>query len=103
MKKLICGVLLFAMGCSDTEWAQWSSIGEPAIIICYSGGREIYRGKSTGRLHTEQGSDGWLFKEVGSALLIRVSGDCVIRQQTESSIKLPALPPQDEPRKETNP
>lgn len=94
MKKALLAFLLlpFLAGCSDTGWAQWAAIGEPAIVLCYSGGKEIYRGKSTGKLHTEQGSDGWLFKEVGTGYLIRVSGACVIRQQTDTSVKLPALP-----------
>lgn len=96
MRKLgwILGMLTLA-ACTDTEMAAFSAYGEPAIVLCYSGGKEIYRGKSTGKLHTENGSDGWLFKEVGTGYLIRVSGACVIRQQTDYSAKLPSLPPQE--------
>ena len=72
-------LILVLGGCSDASWSQISSIGSPGKVICYSGGKVIYEGTSTGKIATEQGSDGWFFKEVGSGNLIRVSGDCLIR------------------------
>lgn len=65
-------------GCSDAATKQWTTIGSPADIRCYSGGVEIYKGKSTGKVSTEQHSDGWYFEDSATHKLIRVSGDCVI-------------------------
>ena len=70
---------LFAIsGCSDATISQFTTIGNPAKITCYSGGKVIYSGKSTGKVRTESQSDGWYFKDSASGKLIRVSGDCVI-------------------------
>ncbi len=73
---LILSSLLY---CTDAKIKQWTTLGNPGRIHCYSGGELIYDGESTGKIATEQGSDGWYFEERGSGNLIRVSGDCVIR------------------------
>lgn len=74
---VIC--LASVTGCTDAQVSQWTALGEPATVDCYSGGKLIYHGKSTGKVASEKQSDGWLFKEAGSDAQIRVSGDCVIR------------------------
>ena len=79
MKKLLLLVSVLMAGCTNAKWAQVTSIGSPAEIICYSGGVVFYHGWSTGKVSTEQGSDGWYFQEQGTGRLIRVSGACVIR------------------------
>jgi hypothetical protein len=38
----------------------------------------IYDGVSTGRIASEEHSDGWLLMDSQTGLLVRVSGDCVI-------------------------
>jgi hypothetical protein len=60
-------MLLFIalFSCSDAELAQWSALGEEGHIVC-----------SSGKIATEDGSDGWFFKKTNR--LVRVSGDCVI-------------------------
>lgn len=71
-------ILVFA-SCTDTARASFGAYGSPGHILCYSGGRVIYEGDSTGRIDTVQSSDGWEFKEKGTGNFIRVSGDCLIR------------------------
>lgn len=66
-------------GWTDASRKQVLTIGSPAKVICYSGGKEIYNGNSTGKVQTESGSDGWYFEDKVTHELIRVSGDCVIR------------------------
>lgn len=77
------GALSSISACSDAQWGQFSAIGEPGEIVCYSGGKEIFRGKSTGKIATESGSDGWFINGDGRPDVltanVRVSGDCVIR------------------------
>lgn len=71
-------VVLFLFGCSDAHVKQWTTIGSAGSITCYSGGKVIYDGKSTGKISTESQSDGWYFEDAATHKLVRVSGDCVI-------------------------
>lgn len=74
-----CLILFALVACTDTARASWGALGTPGHITCYSGGKAIYEGDSTGRIATVEQSDGWEFKEKGTGNFIRVSGDCVIR------------------------
>ena len=66
-------------GCTDAKRAQFSSIGSPGDIECYSGTLLIFKGRSTGKIATEGGSDGWFFEDAATHKLIRISGVCVIK------------------------
>lgn len=90
MKKAVLLIMATLAGCTDAEYSQYASYGEAANIECYSGGQAYYRGRSTGKIHTEAHSDGWYFQEQGSNHLVRVSGSCMIRQKTGST-PLPAI------------
>lgn len=69
---------LSVLGCTDAKWKKATALGSSAKVTCYSGGKVIYDGTSTGKVHTEEGSDGWYFEDKATSKLIRVSGDCVI-------------------------
>ena len=71
-------LLLLLAGCTDARCAQVKAIGSGGHVKCYSGGQVIYEGDATGKIATEEGSDGWFFMEKGSNRLVRVSGACVI-------------------------
>lgn len=75
----IVAVIVALAGCTNAQWAQVTSLGSPADIVCYSGGRVIYQGRSTGKVSTEQGSDGWFFQDAADNRLVRVSGQCVVK------------------------
>lgn len=79
MKMLITLSMLALAGCTNAEWSQLTSLGSPADIICYSGGKVIYQGRSTGKVSTESGSDGWFFQDASDNRLVRVSGQCVVK------------------------
>jgi len=81
MNKILLVVALGVMltGCSNAVISQYTSIGSPADVTCYSGGQVFYHGRSTGKVATEEHSDGWFFQEEGSNRMIRISGSCVIR------------------------
>jgi hypothetical protein len=49
-------------------------------VTCYSGGKVIYHGISIGYVNNERESHGYYFLEKGTGKLIRVSGQCVVRQ-----------------------
>lgn len=66
-------------GCTDTQVGRIGALGKPAEIVCYSGGREIYRGVSTGKVLNARESDGYEFIEAGTDKLVRTNADCIIR------------------------
>lgn len=77
-KIIVCLVSFMMVGCTDARLKQYATIGDPAKITCYSGGKIIYEGTSTGKVHSEETSDGWYFVDSDTNKLIRVSGDCLI-------------------------
>lgn len=81
MKNVLTALTVaFALtACTDAKMKQFTTIGDAGEIVCYSGGKEIYKGKSTGKISTEGGSDGWFFEDAETHKLVRVSGDCVIK------------------------
>lgn len=82
MKVLIIGCALFLSGCSDGQWAHFRSLATPSHVQCFSGGKVIYDGYSTGIVTSEQKSDGWYFNEKGTNDLVMVTGGCVIRHES---------------------
>lgn len=75
---LIIGCLALIVGCTDGKLGKLTSYGSSRSIECYSGGVLIYKGKSTGKINSEQNSDGYFFVEKGSGKLLEVSGNCII-------------------------
>jgi hypothetical protein len=73
---MIC--VFFAAACSDATCAKYASIGNRAQVSCYSGGKLIYQGESTGKVRSEENSDGYYFKDAKDGSLKEVSGNCVI-------------------------
>lgn len=69
---------LILSGCTNAQKKQWTTLGSPGHITCYSGGKVIYEGYSTGKIASENQSDGWFFEDIKTGKLIRVSGDCVL-------------------------
>lgn len=76
MKYLL--LLLVVCSCTDAKMAKLSNLGSSAEIKCYSGGNIIYHGKSTGKVSSEERSDGYYFRDKETGGLKEVSGDCII-------------------------
>lgn len=76
MRNII--LLLTLTGCTDANMKQWTTLGSSGHITCYSGGKVIYDGYSTGKIASELQSDGWFFQDMKTGKLIRVSGDCLV-------------------------
>ena len=79
MKQIIILISLALLGC-EAELSQWGAYltDKPASVTCYSGGKIIYQGKSTGKVFSENSSDGYLFEDAADGKLKEVSGDCII-------------------------
>lgn len=78
--KYVVGSILLALciGCTDADRAQYNSIGCRHKVALYSGGKLVREWTSTGKVLTEEHSDGWYFEDAGTHRLVRVSGDVVI-------------------------
>lgn len=77
MKYLLTFTFLLA-ACTDADMARFGALGDQGHVICYSGGKVIYEGDSTGKIQPEDHSDGWVFKDAKTNKLVRISGDCLI-------------------------
>lgn len=80
MKKLItvAAVIVGLSGCTDAGFAKITSMGDSARVKCWSGDTVIFDGESTGKVISEQNSDGYFFKDKADNRLKEVSGNCVI-------------------------
>lgn len=74
---ICCALILPTAACTDAEKGKFDALGNAARIQCYSGGELIYDGKSTGKVMSEQGSDGYFFR-AEDGFMREVSGDCII-------------------------
>lgn len=79
MKKMFAILSVVALaGCTDAGLGKITSLGDPALIRCYSGTALIYEGRSTGKVRSEANSDGYYFVDSADGKLKEVSGNCVI-------------------------
>jgi len=82
-KSIILIISLFSVliitGCTDRSIAKLQAYGGSATIECYSGAMLIYKGESTGKIISEESSDGYSFVDKETNKLVEVSGNCVIR------------------------
>jgi hypothetical protein len=74
--------LFFQYGLTDAGRAKIKALGDSARVTCYSGARLIFDACSTGKVHSEDSSDGYFFEEKKTGLPVEVSGNCVIIYQT---------------------
>lgn len=77
----VCFVFILSLSgwaCTDAERAKYGSIGSKHSVKCYSGGQLIYEGVSSGKVLSEDGSDGYYFFDKANGKLTEVSGDCKI-------------------------
>lgn len=84
---IVTGLILVCMpaalaGCTDAGWAKVTALGTPARVTCYSGGKVILDDFSTGKVASEDGSDGIFFNSRTTGRLVETSADCVIDHMT---------------------
>lgn len=82
MKKFIVIALLCStLGCMDADVSQITSIGSPHKVTLWSGGQAAKVWHSTGKVKTEQETDGWFFTDKATGKLVRVSGTISVEQE----------------------
>ncbi len=79
MRKTAIAAALLAMACTDAECSKYGALGSNAEVECYSGGKLIYSGTSSGKVASEGQSDGYYFRDRATGRIVEVSADCVFR------------------------
>lgn len=70
--------LFLICGCTDATIGKFKALGDSAHVTCFSGGKLIYEGCSTGKVKSESSSDGYYFQDKRTKKVMEVSGNCVI-------------------------
>lgn len=81
MKKISLTIFIMTvlmMSCTDAKMKQITTIGSKAHVKCWSGGTVILDTYSTGKVGTEEQSDGWYFEDQNTGKLIRTNADCIV-------------------------
>ena len=80
MKKLmfVFVTIIGLSACTDAGMGKITSLGSSASVKCWSGGEVIFDGRSTGKVLSEQSSDGYYFRDTRDGKMKEVSGNCVI-------------------------
>lgn len=78
---LIIWLLVTIVSCTDAQRSKITSLGNKAHVKCWSGGVVIFDGFSTGKVSSEESSDGYYFKDATDGMLKEASGDCIITYQ----------------------
>lgn len=65
-------------GCTDSRREKLFNYGNEFKVEMYSGGQLVRSWISTGKVNSEEGSDGYYFKDKATGKLVEVAGDVVI-------------------------
>ena len=69
-------IVLMLAGCTDSKRASFGALGDEATVTCYSGGTEIYKGRSTGKVLVAE--SGFSFRSKKTNSYVRTNADCII-------------------------
>ena len=79
MKTLITLLVVATLAsCTDAERAKFGGYGDKFKVEMYSGGQKVREWTSSGKVLSEDGSDGYYFNDADTGKLIEVAGDVVI-------------------------
>jgi hypothetical protein len=83
MKRNLLALILIlsCAGCTDAQKAQIGGFGSKFKVTLYgASGAVIREWKSSGKVATEEHSDGWYFNDSATNKLVRVTGTVVVEQ-----------------------
>lgn len=75
---IVCLILFSTTGCTDAQRAKIGGLGNPHHVEMYSGGQLVRQWVASGKVESEQNSDGYYFNDYKTGKLIEVAGDVVI-------------------------
>ncbi len=82
--------MLALASCTRADSTKVFSYGQKREVLQYSGGKLIYAGISSGKISSEDGSDGYYFVDDCTGKLEEVSGD--IHMTTDADVTCATLP-----------
>jgi len=84
MKKIYITIASIAVltlsSCTDANIAKIGGYGGEHKVELYSGGNKVREWTSSGKVESEEASDGYFFSDKETGKLIEVSGNVVITQ-----------------------
>lgn len=86
MKKITLAFMTVAVtlaicSCTDASRSRLTGYGDEYKVEMYSGGQKVREWTASGKVISEQGSDGYYFNDKVTGKLIEVAGDVVITQR----------------------
>ena len=78
MRYATLAMAIMLTGCTDAFQAGVQSFGSKHRIELWSGGQKVHEWTSTGKVLSEENSDGYYFCDKETNKLVRVTGDLVI-------------------------
>jgi hypothetical protein len=75
---LIIGLFILSLSCTDATRSKLGGYGDEFKIEMYSGGQMVREWTSSGKVLSEEGSDGYYFNDKNTGKLVEVSGEVVI-------------------------
>jgi hypothetical protein len=78
---VLIATALGVSGCTDAEIARNAAAGSQFKVTVYSGGQAVKTYVSTGKVLSEEKSDGWFFMDKATNKLVRVSGTITVEQE----------------------
>jgi hypothetical protein len=74
----LMGAAMLVVGCTDTQWAELGSIGEPHMMVHLTNvGDTLATYRCTGIPSNEGSSDGYKCASAASGEIVRISGGIV--------------------------
>jgi hypothetical protein len=78
---LLCLIVLMSISaCTDAERSNITTIGSAFQITLFSGGKIVGQWESSGKVLTEDKTDGYQFRDNKTSKFIRVSGNVVVEE-----------------------
>jgi len=75
---IVAFIALTTSSCTDAEVSRLMAYGDPHHIRVFSGGVMIGEWTTTGAVLNEGQSDGYVFTDSATGLMVRVSGEVII-------------------------
>ena len=87
LSKAAIILTLLVAGCTDAGLGAFTTLGDKAEATCYSGGKEVFKAVSTGKVSNSTNSDGYFAKwrdPQGREFYAEISGTCIIKYLEDS-------------------
>jgi len=79
-KHIVALLCLSLFGCTDAKQSKLTGYGKNYKVECISGGVVVRTYTSSGKVSSEEGSDGYYFNDAATNKLVEISGDIIITE-----------------------